>query len=285
MFSALRLLIAIPLLGSLLAACGSGTVPVTGDPPGGISSSSSSSGSSSSSSGSSSGGASTTDVVTYHYDAARSGQNLTETVLTPANVKSASFGKLRTLAADGLVDAAPLVVTQLTIGGAVHDKVVYVATEHDTVYAYDADTGGTPLAQVSLLGSGEVPSDNRGCDQVQPEIGITSTPVIDRSAGPNGTIFVVAMSKNSTSGAYIHRLHALDLATLAERPSSPVVIQATYPGTAGAFAASQYKERGACCYRRARSSPCGLRTAMPARTTAGSWPTTRPRWPRPRCST
>jgi len=252
MSRALRFLIIMPLLAAALTACDGGTVPVTAaDPPtnnsgGGGSSSSSSSGSSSGSSSSSGSGASaTTDVLTYHYDAMRSGENLTETVLTPANVTSASFGKLRSLSADGLVDAAPLVVTQLTIAGVMHSNIVYIATEHDSVYAYDADTGGTPLLQVSLLETGEQTSDNHGCDQVTPEIGITSTPVIDRSAGPNGTIFVVAMSKNTASGAYIQRLHALDLATLQERPSSPVVIQATYPGTAGAFAPGQYKERGA----------------------------------------
>ena len=253
MSRALRFLIIMPLLAAALTACGGGTVPVTAaDPPSdnsggsGSSSSSSSSGSSSGSSSSSgSGAAATTDVLTYHYNAMRSGENLTETVLTPANVTSASFGKLRTLSADGLVDAAPLVVTQLTIAGTLHSNVVYIATEHDSVYAYDADLGGTPLLQVSLLETGEETSDNHGCDQVSPEIGITATPVIDRSAGPNGTIFVVAMSKNTASGAYIQRLHALDLVTLQERPSSPVVIQATYPGTAGAFVPGQYKERGA----------------------------------------
>jgi hypothetical protein len=185
-----------------------------------------------------------TDVLTYHYNAMRSGENLTETVLTPANVTSATFGKLRTLSADGVVDAAPLVVTQLTFAGVVHSNVVYIATEHDSIYAYDAETGAA-LAHVSLLGTGEETSDTRSCDQVEPEIGITATPVIDRSVGPNGTIFVVAMSKNISSGAYIHRLHALDLVTLQERPSSPVVIQATYPGSAGAFVPGQYKERGA----------------------------------------
>jgi len=249
MSPALRLLLTMPLLAAALAACGGGTVPVTSTDPSGSSSSSGSSSASGSSSGSSasssSGTTGSTDVLTYHYDAMRSGENLAETVLTPANVTSARFGKLRTLSTDGLVDAAPLVVTQLTIAGALHSHVVYVATEHDSVYAFDADTGGAPLAQVSLLEPGEQTSDNRGCDQVQPEIGITSTPVIDRTAGPNGTIFVVAMSKTTATGAYIHRLHALDLVTLQERPSSPVVIQATYPGTAGAFVPGQYKERGA----------------------------------------
>jgi hypothetical protein len=248
MSRAQRFLIIMPLLAAALTACGGGTVPVTAaDPPADNSGGSSSSSSSSSGSSSGSGAAATTDVLTYHYDAMRSGENLTETVLTPANVTSAKFGKLRTLSADGLVDAAPLVVTKVTIAGVLHSNVVYIASEHDSVYAYDADIGGTPLAQVSLLGAGEETSDAHGCDQVMPEIGITATPVVDRSAGPNGTIFVVAMSKKTVSGVttYIQRLHALDLATLLERPSSPVVIQATYPGSAGAFVPGLYKERGA----------------------------------------
>ena len=145
------------------------------------------------------------------------------------------------LPADGLVDAAPLVVSQLTIGGSLHN-VVYIETENDSVYAYDTDSGAL-LKQVSMLGSGEVASDARSCDQVVPQIGITATPVIDRSAGPNGTMFLVAMSKDG-SGNYYQRLHALDLVTLADR-MAPVVIQASYPGTAGAFSARQYKERGA----------------------------------------
>jgi hypothetical protein len=161
----------------------------------------------------------------------RTGQNLTETILTPTNVSSASFGLLHLLAADGLVDAAPLVVSQLSVGGVVHN-VVYIATENDSVYAYDADTGAL-INQVSLLATGETPSDSRSCTQVVPQIGITDTPVIDRSAGPNGTIYVVAMSKDS-GGTYFQRLHALDLVTLGDR-ITPVVIQATYQG-ATAFA-------------------------------------------------
>jgi hypothetical protein len=190
----------------------------------------------------------TTDVVTYHNDAMRTGQNLTETVLTQANVTSASFGKLWTLAADDPVDATPLVATQVTIGGSAHN-VVYVASEHDTVYAYDADTGDL-LAHVSLLGTGETPSGTHSCGQVEPEIGVTATPVIDRSIGPNGTLFVVAMSENS-SGSYFQRLHALDLTTLADRMPA-VVIQATAPGSGAnaaggsvTFSGGQYKERGA----------------------------------------
>ena len=101
---------------------------------------------------------------------------------------------------------------------------------------------------MSVLGSGETPSDTRGCGQVSPQIGITSTPVIDRGSGPHGTLYVVAMSKDASSH-YYQRLHALDLVTLAELPHSPVVIQATYPGSGNnsvgttSFDPAQYKER------------------------------------------
>jgi len=188
------------------------------------------------------------DVLTYHNDTMRTGQILSETALTPSNVNATSFGKLRVLAADGNVDAAPLVVDGLSIGGTTH-TVVYVASEHDSVYAYDADSGAV-LAQVSLLGNGETPSDDHGCPQVSPEIGITSTPVIDRAAGPNGTLFVVAMSKDG-NGTYYQRLHALDLLTLQDR-LSPVAVHAQAPGSSPdavngqlSFAPGQYKERGA----------------------------------------
>ena len=146
------------------------------------------------------------DVVTYHNDVARTGQNLGETILTTTNVNSSTFGKLRTLSVDGKVDAQPLYLSGLAnIGGATHN-VVFVATEHGSVYAFDADTG-TQLWKVSTLGSGESTSDNRGCDQITPEIGVTATPVIDRTAGPHGVIYVVAMSKSGSD--YFQRLHAL----------------------------------------------------------------------------
>jgi len=190
----------------------------------------------------------TTDVLTYHNDMMRSGQTLTETTLTPANVNSASFGLVRLLSTDDPVDAAPLVASGLSVNGATHN-VLYVATEHDSVYAFDADSGAR-LAQVSLLASGESPSDTRSCTQILPEIGITATPVIDRSAGPNGTLYVVAMSKDA-SGNYHQRLHALDLVSLADRlPAASIT--ATYPGGGAngsngvqSFDPKQYKERGA----------------------------------------
>jgi outer membrane protein assembly factor BamB len=179
----------------------------------------------------------------YKNDLARTGQNLTETVLTPANVNSAGFGKLRFLATDGKVDAQPLYLSGLSVAGAAHN-VVFVATENDSVYAFDADNGAT-LWHVSLLGSGETPSGPQSCGQVVPVIGVTSTPVIDRAAGPHGAIFVVAMS---SAGADFQRLHALDVTTGAELFGGPKQISASYRAPGGAaisFDPGQYEERAA----------------------------------------
>jgi len=190
-----------------------------------------------------------TDVLMYHNDFGRTGQNLAETVLSPANVNRTQFGLLKNLAVDGLVDAQPLVVSGLTVG-AMKRNVLYAATEHGSVYAFDADDGSA-LLQRSLIGAGETSSDDRGCGQVTPEIGITSTPFIDRSAGAHGTLFTVVMSKDA-GGNYFQRVHALDLTTLAEQPNSPVVVQARYPGSGAnssngsvVFDPAQYKERAA----------------------------------------
>jgi len=192
---------------------------------------------------------STVDVITYHYDNGRDGQNLNETALTPANVNSTQFGKKGEFSVDGHVDAQPLYLSQVTIGGQ-KKNVLYVATEHGSVYAFDADsingTTSTFLWKTSTLGSGETTSDNRGCGQVSPEIGITATPVIDRS---RNAIYVVAMSKNS-GGTYFQRIHALDLTTGQELFGGPMNITATYPGTGDnssggnvIFDPKQYKER------------------------------------------
>jgi Immunoglobulin domain len=192
---------------------------------------------------------SSVDVITYHYDNGRSGENLNETTLTPANVKSATFGKKGEFTVDGKVDAQPLYLSQITIGGQ-KKNVIYVATEHGSVYAFDADsingTTATFLWKVSTLGPGETTSDNRGCSQVSPEIGITATPVIDRT---RNAIYVVAMSKNA-GGNYFQRLHALNLSTGAELFGGPQNITATYPGTGDnssggnvVFDPKQYKER------------------------------------------
>jgi hypothetical protein len=186
-----------------------------------------------------------TDMLTYKNDLSRSGQNLAESALTPANVNASGFGLLRILPADGKVDAQPLYASQLGVAGSLHN-VLFVATEHDSVYAFDADNG-IVLWQTSLLAAGETLSDSRGCSQVVPEIGITSTPVIDRSAGAHGTLYVVAMSKGASS-TYHQRLHALDLATGAELLNGPAEITATYPTAAGgttSFSPGQYEERAA----------------------------------------
>src|ERR1700723_3235967 len=184
------------------------------------------------------------NVLTYHNDVARTGQNLNESTLTTANVKSASFGLVGNLSVDAGVDAEPLYVSNLTLAGGVHN-VVYVVTENDSVYAFDADTFAQ-LWHVSVLGANETASDNRGCGQVSPIIGITSTPVIDLSAGTQGEIFLIAMSLDN-GGNYHQRLHALDLTTGAETSGSPVTVQATFPTTNGTttFDPKQYKERAA----------------------------------------
>ena len=190
-----------------------------------------------------------TNVLTYHNDNMRTGQNLSETVLTPQNVRSATFGKLFTLPVDGKVDAQPLLVSGLTIPGKGTHNVVFVATEHDSLYAFDADSGAS-YWQVSLLKSGETTSDKRGCGQVTPEIGITGTPVIDLAAGPHGTIYAVAMSKDSSG-----RLSPDGFMPSTSRPgrSSSTgrwMLQATYPGTGDnstkgsvVFDPKQYKAR------------------------------------------
>lgn len=187
------------------------------------------------------------DVLTYHDNNFRTGLNSAETILTPSNVNSASFGKLFTLSVDGLVDAEPLYLSAVPVAGVTHN-VLIVATEHDSVYAFDADTG-TQLWHITTLKSGETTSDDRGCSQVTPEIGITSTPAIRRPAGSNGVIYTVAMSKDS-SGVYHQRLHALDATTGNELYGGPADISAKYPGTgdnsSGGFVIfdpAQYEER------------------------------------------
>jgi hypothetical protein len=191
-----------------------------------------------------------TDVLTYHNDVARTGQNLTETTLTPANVTSAEFGKLGFYPVDGRVDAEPLHAANVTVPSNGMHNLLIVATEHGSVYAFDADSGVT-IWYASTLEPGETTSDDHGCSQVTPEIGVTSTPVIDRTSGPNGAIYVVAMSKDG-AGNYHQRLHALDLALGTELFGGPAEIQATYPGTGDntngidvIFDPGQYKERSA----------------------------------------
>ena len=187
-------------------------------------------------------GAAGQDVLTWHNDVARTGQNLRESALTPANVNTKTFGKLFVIAADGKVDAEPLYVQGLPMPNQGTRNVLFVATEHDSVYALDADSG-QQFWQVRLLRAGETTSDDRNCSQIRPEIGITATPVIDRQQGPHGVLYAVAMSKDA-QGHYRHSLHALDLQSGAEQLGGPVEIVATY-GDAPPFEPKQYAERAA----------------------------------------
>jgi len=179
------------------------------------------------------------NVLTWRYDTTHQGQNTQETLLTPANVTPGSFGKLFSQAVDGYVYAQPLYVSGLTMGDGLVHNVIFVATEHDSIYAFDADTNGGanafPLWQISLLspayGAGPtgvttVPSSDLGTSDLVPEIGITGTPAINLAAQ---TLYVVGATKEN--GVYYQRLHAINIVTGAEQPGSPVAIQASVPGT------------------------------------------------------
>jgi hypothetical protein len=173
-------------------------------------------------------------VLTYHNDLARTGQNLHEYALTPTTVASGNFGKRWSCPLDGLVSAQPLYVPNLTIGGGVHN-VLFVATMNDSVYAFDADNGScTPYWQRSFISPSAgnnittVSSADAGCNDTLVNYGITGTPVIDAVAQ---TIYVVP--NTTENGTTVQRLHALSLSTGAERTNSPVLIQASVPGTAG----------------------------------------------------
>lgn len=187
-------------------------------------------------------------VLTYHNDLARTGQNLSEPLLTKAAV-AARFKQLFSQAVDGYVYAQPLYVPGVSIAGKGTHNVVFIATEHDSVYAFDADdnsgANASPLWHVSFLGAGvtTVPAQNVSCSQIVPEIGITGTPAIDPSSG---TLYLVAMTLEGAN--YVHRLHALDISSGAERAGSPVVIEASVPGTGEGgktltFAPKNYKQR------------------------------------------
>ncbi len=194
-------------------------------------------------------------VATYHNNPSRDGANTSEYALTVSNVGSNTFGKLFSCTVDGAVYAQPLWVPNVTIGSA-HHNVLFVATEHDSLYALDADANPcVQLWQANLVdaahgaNSGETPVPTSlvgyGDGNIMPEIGVTGTPVIDLLTG---TLYVVSKSVIPSGPSFYQRLHAIDIATGSEKFSGPVNIAASYPGTGDgganvAFSARQENER------------------------------------------
>jgi len=172
-------------------------------------------------------------MFTYHADKFRSGVNLQEFALTASTVKSSTFGKVFSRSVDGQIYAQPLYVANLTIAGAKHN-VVYVATEHSSVYAFDADGKTTsPFWHRSFINpsAGVTTIAKPSNALISPEISISSTPVIDTSTN---TMYVsVSTSEN---GSIVHRLHALSLTSGAEKFGGPIKIQGSVPGTYPALA-------------------------------------------------
>jgi hypothetical protein len=169
-------------------------------------------------------GTSATAVLTYHNDSARTGQFTSETVLTTSNVKSATFGKKFSQQVDGYVYAQPLFVPALTVGGQTHD-VVFVVTENNSIYAFDANAAGPALWHINV-GTALSCSDLNDCGDLVPGAGITGTPVIDLATQ---TMYLVALVKSA--GVFHHRLHAIDLLTGADKFGGPVEVSPTAPGT------------------------------------------------------
>lgn len=176
-----------------------------------------------------------TGVLTWHNDVARTGQNLNESILTPQNVKDTKFGKVFSYSVDGQVYAQPLYVPNVSVPGQGVHNVIYVATENDSVYAFDADgLDSAPLWQASFinpaLGITPVPCGTDGDSDIScnvfPVYGITGTPVIDPNSG---TMYLVA--RTAENGSYYQRVHALDITTGAEKFGGPVVIEGSVSGT------------------------------------------------------
>jgi hypothetical protein len=174
-------------------------------------------------------------MFTYRYDNFRSGHNPHETVLTPSNVNTNQFGKLFSYAVDGQTMTSPLYVANVIIAGRGAHNVVYVATSHDSVYAFDADgLVTTPLWHTSFIDPAggittepaEDAKDSNDSGDVEAEHGITGTPVIDQSTG---TLYVAAKTTEVLNGStrYAYRLHALDIASGTERFGGPTTIQAS----------------------------------------------------------
>ncbi len=170
------------------------------------------------------------NILTYHTDNSRIGLNPNETTLTPANVNQNSFGKLFTYTVDGDVYAQPLYASGVSIANQGQHNVVFVCTQHDSVYAFDADSNaganGGLLWQVSLGTSAPTPSPELPFEAIEPEVGITGTPVIDLNSR---TLYVDAFTEEN--GTFFHRVHALDLADGSEKHGSPVVVAVSVPGS------------------------------------------------------
>jgi len=188
-------------------------------------------------------------VYTYHNNLARNGANVQEFALQTSTVNSASFGKLAACTVDGAIYGQPLWVANVTMNGAKHN-VVFAATAHDGLFAFDADASPcATLWSISLIdaahggSSGEISVPGNlvgvGNGDIQPEVGVTSTPVID----PAGILYVVSKSVNATQTTYYQRLHAIDLATGKEKIGSPALIAGTYPGTGDGTATVTFNAR------------------------------------------
>lgn len=198
-------------------------------------------------------------VYTYHNDLSRDGSNASEYALTTSNVTAATFGKLFSCTVDGAIYAQPLWVANATISGASHN-VVFVATQHESLYAFDADASPcVTLWHVSLIdtnhggtiGETSVPSGppgnlvGAGYGDITPEVGITGTPVIDPVTN---TLYVVSKSVIPSGPTFFQRVHAINALTGSERTGSPVTIVGTYPGVGDGsstttFVASQQNQR------------------------------------------
>lgn len=188
-------------------------------------------------------------VATYHNNISRNGVNNQEYALTPANVTSSTFGKLFSCAVDGAIYAQPLWIPNLNIGGAQHN-VVLVATQHDSLYAFDADTAPcTTLWHANLIDanhggtSGETPVVssvmNAYNGDIEPEIGVTGTPVADSATN---SIYVVSKSFNSSGTIYYQRLHSIDILSGVEKASGPVLISGTYPSNSSSVSFDPLKQ-------------------------------------------
>ena len=177
-----------------------------------------------------------TAVITYQYNVQRTGANLYETVLNPTNVNTATFGKIFACSVDSFIYGQPLFMPKLSIAGGTHN-VVFVATENNSIYAFDADGKTcTPLwhsfIDLPVPCSTNSPVTGANCDLVfnTPGVGITSTMFIDPTQGPHGVIYVEARTAPSGVGAFFHGLHKLDLTTGVEMSDGPSVINATIAG-------------------------------------------------------